>query len=204
MGFLNARQSSLALLLYSRTRFCLVDHLLQGQGSRSFVAFSSGLHFGTCKRREPSMADLMSIGSHCAHPDCGQIDFLPFKCDCCSRVFCLEHRSYRAHKCELASGRDTNVIVCPICAKSIRLQGVEDVNQAFDAHTRTDCDPSNYSRVHHKPRCGAPSCKQRLTEVNSYTCKQCGMKVCLAHRLESDHTCRGALHLPLIGQALHL
>jgi hypothetical protein len=30
------------------------------------------------------------------------VDFLPFTCDCCSNVFCLEHRSYDAHRCPKA------------------------------------------------------------------------------------------------------
>jgi hypothetical protein len=98
--------------------------------------------------------DLMAIGDHCSHPGCGQRDFLPFRCDCCGKVFCLEHRAYSRHNCEHAQGKDTHIIVCPLCAKSIKLKGNEDVQQVFDAHARTNCDPSNYSRVHSKRRCG--------------------------------------------------
>jgi predicted nucleic acid binding AN1-type Zn finger protein len=141
-------------------------------------------------------ADLMGIGAHCSHPECGQVDFLPFKCDCCSRVFCLEHRSYRAHACEKADGNDSQVIICPLCAKSIRLKGHKDVHEAFDAHSRANCDPSNYAKVHHKPRCSAPGCKERLREVNTYRCKTCGKDVCMAHRFESDHACPGESYWP--------
>lgn len=52
---------------------------------------------------------------HCAWPDCGQLDFLPFKCGC-GQTFCLEHRTAAAHKCRLA-GESKQVIVCPICAQ---------------------------------------------------------------------------------------
>ena len=150
-------------------------------------------------------ADLMSIGSHCSQPGCGQIDFLPFTCDCCSRVFCLEHRSYRSHACEKAGDRDLQVIVCPLCAKSVKLQGRQDVHEAFDKHSRTECDPSNYRKVHHKPRCPVEGCRERLREVNTFRCKQCGLNVCLAHRLEADHACAGAWQMrSLYAAAPHL
>ncbi|KAM8881690.1 AN1-type zinc finger protein 1 [Synchiropus picturatus] len=44
------------------------------------------------------MAEL-DIGKHCKIESCRQKDFLPFVCDCCSGVFCLEHRSRDAHSC---------------------------------------------------------------------------------------------------------
>lgn len=47
-------------------------------------------------------ADLLGIGQHCAAPGCGQVDFLPFRCDCCSKSFCLDHRSYSAHACAVS------------------------------------------------------------------------------------------------------
>ena len=33
-------------------------------------------------------ADLLGLGEHCAVQECRQIDFLPFTCDCCKRVYC--------------------------------------------------------------------------------------------------------------------
>ncbi|XP_068160371.1 AN1-type zinc finger protein 1 [Antennarius striatus] len=44
------------------------------------------------------MAEL-DIGKHCQIDSCNQKDFLPFACDYCSGVFCLEHRSRVAHSC---------------------------------------------------------------------------------------------------------
>ncbi|XP_069587633.1 AN1-type zinc finger protein 1 isoform X1 [Ranitomeya imitator] len=44
------------------------------------------------------MAEL-EIGQHCDVENCGQLDFLPFVCDGCSRVFCLTHRSRDSHGC---------------------------------------------------------------------------------------------------------
>ncbi|XP_075439137.1 AN1-type zinc finger protein 1 isoform X1 [Ascaphus truei] len=56
------------------------------------------------------MAEL-EIGQYCGVEHCGQLDFLPFLCDGCSRVFCLQHRSKDSHGCpEVAANKD--------CAKS--------------------------------------------------------------------------------------
>lgn len=134
-------------------------------------------------------ADLMGLGQHCSVPDCQQIDFLPFTCDCCTNVFCLDHRTYTAHKCPKAGNKQTEVIVCPMCAKAIKLTVGQDPNLAFEAHTREGCDPTNYARVHKKPRCPVPNCKEKLASINTYHCKTCGQKVCLKHRHGEDHNC---------------
>ncbi len=183
----------------------------------------------------------MGIGRHCAVETCMQLDFLPFSCDCCSRTFCLDHRSYAAHDCPDAKNKETEVIVCPVCAKGararrpgvgrggpggaarpprppavvhqrdarrggprpssplppshplrppgIRLGAKDDPNVVFERHSRTECDPANYARVHHKPRCSAPGCKEKLTTINAFTCKSCGLRVCLKHRDVDDHKC---------------
>ncbi|XP_051014202.1 AN1-type zinc finger protein 1 isoform X1 [Acomys russatus] len=44
------------------------------------------------------MAEL-DIGQHCQVQHCRQRDFLPFVCDGCSGIFCLEHRSKDSHGC---------------------------------------------------------------------------------------------------------
>ncbi|XP_055459427.1 AN1-type zinc finger protein 1 [Psammomys obesus] len=44
------------------------------------------------------MAEL-DIGQHCQVQHCRQRDFLPFVCDSCSGIFCLEHRSKDSHGC---------------------------------------------------------------------------------------------------------
>lgn len=45
-----------------------------------------------------AMAEL-EIGEYCDVEHCGQLDFLPFVCDGCSKVFCLAHRSRDSHDC---------------------------------------------------------------------------------------------------------
>ena len=79
-------------------------------------------------------ADLLSLGQQCSLPDCQQNDFLPFRCDACEKVFCLEHRTCKAHTCPNGD-RDASVIICPLCAKGIRMLPQEDPDSAFDRHT---------------------------------------------------------------------
>ena len=52
-----------------------------------------------------------------------------------------------------------------------------------------DCDPSNYARVHRKLKCPVPGCKEKLTSINTYSCKSCSTAVCMKHRFPSDHDC---------------
>lgn len=131
----------------------------------------------------------MSLGTHCAVSSCRQIDFLPFTCDCCANVYCLEHRTYPAHHCQLAAGKECTAIVCPICAKAIKLVHGQDPNEAFDMHMNQNCDPSNYAKVHKKQKCPVSNCKEKLTTINKYKCKKCAQTICLKHRDPEDHGC---------------
>ncbi|XP_074997695.1 AN1-type zinc finger protein 1 isoform X2 [Calonectris borealis] len=54
------------------------------------------------------MAEL-ALGQHCGVADCRQLDFLPFVCDGCSGVFCLQHRSRDAHGCSEVNIRNNSV-----------------------------------------------------------------------------------------------
>ncbi|XP_066288964.1 AN1-type zinc finger protein 1-like [Branchiostoma lanceolatum] len=46
-----------------------------------------------------NMAELPELGQQCSVTSCKQLDFLPFKCDACSGIFCKEHRSRERHTC---------------------------------------------------------------------------------------------------------
>ena len=133
-------------------------------------------------------ADLMGLGEHCSLSSCQQVDFLPFKCLGCGGTFCLEHRAN--HSCPSSSTQGGQVIVCPICAKGVRLVPGQDANAAFDSHSKTSgCDPANYGKVHEKKRCPTGRCQEKLTLTNTYRCKKCNERVCLKHRDPSDHNC---------------
>ncbi|KAL4581660.1 hypothetical protein LXL04_006186 [Taraxacum kok-saghyz] len=119
------------------------------------------------------------LGRHCQLPDCNQLDFLPFKCAGCEKVFCVEHRSYKSHECSNSDHNSRKVVVCDTCSMSIEIprnrKGVveeEDVQNKLilEKHRRSgDCDPKKKK----KPTCGVRRCKEILTFSNTSTCKSC-------------------------------
>ncbi|XP_020103211.1 zinc finger AN1 and C2H2 domain-containing stress-associated protein 16-like [Ananas comosus] len=131
------------------------------------------------------------LGKHCSVDDCKQIDFLPFTCDRCSQVFCLQHRGYTKHLCPNANQKDVTVLICPLCAKSVRLVPNEDPNITWESHVNSDCDPSNYQKATKKKRCPVPGCKETLTFSNTIRCRDCTKEHCLKHRFGPDHKCIG-------------
>ncbi|XP_062151308.1 zinc finger AN1 domain-containing stress-associated protein 12 [Alnus glutinosa] len=131
------------------------------------------------------------LGQHCQHPDCHQLDFLPFKCDGCRKVFCSEHRSYRTHECPKSDHNSRKVVVCEACSMSIEVTGRdgEGEKKMLERHERSgNCDPKKKK----KPTCPVGRCKEILTFSNTSTCKTCQLKVCLKHRFPADHACRQA------------
>jgi uncharacterized C2H2 Zn-finger protein len=144
------------------------------------------------------------IGKSCAH--CNSQDFLPFTCDCCNSVFCLEHRSYIAHNCSKASGKDHRVVTCPICTRSIHFyegDGKTSVHEVFDKHLRLECTKSSdikssstssttsssTTTVKAAKRCCTKGCRETLTTSNTYYCPKCRQETCLKHRFTDAHEC---------------
>ncbi|TKY53340.1 Zinc finger AN1 and C2H2 domain-containing stress-associated protein 11 [Spatholobus suberectus] len=131
------------------------------------------------------------LGKHCAVSDCKQIDFLPFTCDRCDQVYCLEHRSYIKHQCTKADKLDVTVVICPLCAKGVRLVPDQDPNITWENHVNTECDPSNYEKVTKKKKCPVPGCREILGFSNTIKCRDCTVDHCLKHRFGPDHKCPG-------------
>lgn len=128
------------------------------------------------------------LGRHCQHSDCHQLDFLPFKCGACHKVFCVEHRSYKAHDCPKSEHNSRKVVVCEICSTSIETTGYDGVDEKsiLRKHEKSgDCDPKKKK----KPTCPVRRCKEVLTFSNSTTCKHCQIKICFKHRFPADHAC---------------
>lgn len=131
------------------------------------------------------------LGKHCTVDDCKQIDFLPFTCDRCHQIFCLEHRSYIKHHCPTADRKDVTVVICPLCAKGVRLIPDEDPNVTWETHVNTECDPSNYEKATKKKKCPVSGCREILTFSNTLKCRDCTIDHCLKHRFGPDHKCPG-------------
>lgn len=103
------------------------------------------------------------------------------------QVFCLEHRTYKAHCCPKAEHNSRMVVVCRVCSMSIEKKAGEVESTILERHERSgDCDASKK----HKPGCPVRRCKELLTFSNNITCKICNQNVCLKHRFPSDHACR--------------
>ncbi|KAM3286645.1 zinc finger AN1 domain-containing stress-associated protein 12 [Capsicum chacoense] len=130
------------------------------------------------------------LGRHCQLSDCHQLDFLPFTCHACHKVFCVEHRSCKSHECPKADFNSRKVLVCEICSVSIETTGCknEDDKAILQKHeTSGDCDPKKKKK---KPTCPVKRCKGILTFSNTSTCKTCQIQVCLKHRFPADHDCK--------------
>ena len=107
------------------------------------------------------------------------------------QVLCLEHRSYSRHSCPKANQQDITVIICPLCASSVRLLPNEDPNTTWQVHASTSCDPSNYQKTTKKRKCPVPHCKETLVFSNTIKCRDCSREHCLKHRFGPDHKCPG-------------
>lgn len=131
----------------------------------------------------------MHVGKPCFV--CGLNDFLPFTCDACSEVFCLDHRSYQSHNCKLGlspsnpKNNQVQVITCPKCKRGIRVDVGESFFEIVQRHLndKAACKPIE--------KCPAPGCKEKLTLTNRLKCDKCGIETCLKHRFVEDHACKG-------------
>lgn len=136
------------------------------------------------------------LGTHCQFSDCRQLDFLPFQCDACRQIFCVEHRSYKSHDCPKPDHRSRKVVVCDACSMSIETTGCggEDEKVILLRHRKSGyCDPMKKK----KPTCPVRRCKEALTFSNTSVCKSCDIRVCLKHRFPADHGCKsGAASSP--------
>ena len=111
-------------------------------------------------------------------------------CTGCGRSFCLEHRTSVSHACPSPSQlSDSSVIVCPLCALSVRVAS-GDAQATFDQHTRDgSCQPALFGSRTTKLRCPVPRCREKLVFSNRVTCKACRGDFCLKHRHAADHAC---------------
>lgn len=106
-------------------------------------------------------------------------------------MYCLEHRSYKQHQCPHGDNQGVTVVICPLCAKGVRLVPDEDPNITWESHVNTVCDPKNYEKVTKKRKCPVVGCKEVLVFSNTVNCKDCNVDHCLKHRFGPDHKCPG-------------
>lgn len=105
------------------------------------------------------------------------------------QVFCLDHRSCKAHECPKPDHNSRKVVVCETCSTSIEITGHhgEEEKLILERHEKSgECDPKKKK----KPTCPVKRCREILTFSNTSTCKTCQIKVCLKHRFPADHACK--------------
>jgi hypothetical protein len=79
------------------------------------------------------------------------------------------------HACIAAIHQDTTCVVCPLCGCAVKHVAGESIHVTFDRHATTTCDPSLHPTK--KARCPVKGCKEKLTTVNAFTCKDCRVEV---------------------------
>ncbi|KAL8432415.1 hypothetical protein Efla_000192 [Eimeria flavescens] len=137
------------------------------------------------------MAIQSDKGMPCSDPLCKQRDFLPFHCNKCDMVFCLEHYLPDCHSCPKKQVGDRRVYVCPSCLDVVRLVELETDEDAALRH-RPQCKPELREQREQAKKgrtCPVKGCRERLTAITSYECPNCHVDVCLKHRLKEDHDC---------------
>lgn len=110
------------------------------------------------------------IGSHCQLLYCNRLDFLPFKCESCHGIFCLDHRSETAHQCpksgDWAARRRKDNVNTPSLGAGKPMREIE------------------------RP-CAVSTCRTIIgTSLStSVHCMTCNRYYCLKHRMKEEHEC---------------
>lgn len=140
--------------------------------------------------------ELPHIGDNCALKQCNQLDFLPVKCDACSKVFCLEHYRYEKHDCHTAKNKDFQVPVCPLCMEPVVGKRDQLPDLAVSQHIDQFCPKNELLKNYQRQRkntnlqaCTFKSCKQK--DLIYLECNDCKAKFCIKHRHPTDHSCAG-------------
>lgn len=111
------------------------------------------------------------IGVHCQYPYCNKLDFLPFRCESCRSVFCLDHRLESGHECAKAGAWATR--------------------RRLEAQAKPSLGAGRSMKEVEKP-CASSACKTVIgTSLStSVHCQTCNRDYCLKHRLKEDHDCK--------------
>eukprot|EP00794_Sanderia_malayensis_P006977 gene6977-7762_t len=135
--------------------------------------------------------ELPGLGEHCSLRECNQLDFLPFNCDSCQKIFCKDHVHYDKHNCTESYKKDVRVPVCPLCNQPVSFKPGEIPDRRVNDHIENDCksDLALAKRKTYTNKCTVKGCKQR--ELVPVSCGKCRKNFCLRHRHETDHNCVG-------------
>ncbi|XXQ36869.1 AN1-type domain-containing protein [Plasmodiophora brassicae] len=133
--------------------------------------------------------EFVNVGAHCSHASCRQQDYVPFRCDGCHQWFCLQHRTYEAHRCRTPARQSRIVIQCPICAESFHVYDGQQADAIVNEHLRIrECDRhrASVASTARRQACSVSACK---AQAMTFDCAACGKRVCVRHRFPDDHQC---------------
>lgn len=134
----------------------------------------------------PSLStDIDAIGSHCQLPYCHVLDFLPFRCESCRGVFCLDHRTETSHKCP-HGGAWARRRAEETRLREAAAQGPSKtaLRKAEAARRLAEGDPL-------PTECCQEACQEKINSglKQGIRCDICAKHYCLRHRLQEDHRC---------------
>ncbi|XP_053957859.1 AN1-type zinc finger protein 2A [Anastrepha ludens] len=127
------------------------------------------------------------LGQHCNGSTCNRLDFLPFTCDSCNKVFCSSHFNYDKHLCKGPLRKDMQVPICPLCGEPVPTAPGVEPDLTVGRHIDQQCK-SDTKKIYTN-RCSYKNCKKK--ELIPFTCTECKINYCLRHRHASDHECKG-------------
>ncbi|KAG8214664.1 hypothetical protein J3R82DRAFT_9742 [Butyriboletus roseoflavus] len=109
---------------------------------------------------------LLSVGQQCSESSCLLVDFLPFKCQHCSKNFCGEHFLVAAHHCPQYDESKHNRVApsCPLCNTPVAIPLGEDPNIRMERHINTECSviTGKSGRTRSQPVCARGKCGKVL------------------------------------------
>ncbi|KAF2073296.1 hypothetical protein CYY_005395 [Polysphondylium violaceum] len=130
--------------------------------------------------------DLDKVGVHCNLKDCHLLDFLPFTCDGCRKLYCVEHKDYAEHSCPsppVIKGGCT--VTCDKCDTILPVPFGKDDTFVLRTHISQGCKKKPSINQH---KCTFEGCSK--SESIKILCPQCKNNFCLKHRFERDHKCK--------------
>jgi predicted nucleic acid binding AN1-type Zn finger protein len=110
---------------------------------------------------------------------------LPFTCQYCSLVTCLDHRSQTAHDCSIQPKQATTV-PCPLCSRILPVRLGLEANIVVDEHIQKGCKQISSVRTQ---SCSLKRCSTKSLPGSLVRCGSCRTEHCLRHRLPEDHNC---------------
>ncbi|KAI9192920.1 uncharacterized protein BJ171DRAFT_538055 [Polychytrium aggregatum] len=146
--------------------------------------------------------ELPHLGEHCDEASCHRLDFLPYRCQFCTKTFCQDHYRPKEHSCpNVPETLDRQATVCPVCSRVVPVNRDEDPNIRVERHIAEGCpDPGTSTLSAPSTRTSSPAAKRPGTcsmkrctkkELVPIQCPSCGRTFCIRHRLDVDHHCEG-------------